>query len=88
MCTCNLNQSNLMPRKSNTSPSSTADKEKTLYNLIHNLLPLLWLTSKYRARTHMSYCNNQSPCLTLREVMVLTKEDMMMDSSSGHTDRF
>lgn len=28
------------------------------------------------------------PCLTLREVMVLTNEDMIIDSSSGHTDRF
>jgi len=29
-----------------------------------------------------------SPCLTLSDVIVLTNEDMMMDSSSGHTDRF
>ena len=28
------------------------------------------------------------PCFTLREVIVLTKEDMMIDSSSGQTERF
>jgi len=28
------------------------------------------------------------PCFTLSEVIVFTKEDMMIDSSSGHTERF
>lgn len=28
------------------------------------------------------------PCLTLSEVIVLTNEDIIIDSSSGHTDKF
>lgn len=51
------------------------------------LITLIWKSTASVTAPKLSF-RKSLPCFTLREVMVLTNEDMIIDSSSGHTDRF
>lgn len=59
--------------------------------LSHSLAQDVNISRKKDAHPHIypsSSTSFQLPCLRFREERVLTNEDIMMDSSSGHTDRF
>lgn len=102
--TCRRNQSNLNPEKSNFSSLSTIKTEANVKKMINTApntwlrrmaacsefsYPGLWLTDLCQpSRSSAASTFHHLPCLRFREDSVLTNEDIMMDSSSGHTERF